>query len=63
MSETYNYETFRREMVQEDLHFRGGPEPGQLAPDFHLPTIDGSHFRLSDHRGRQPVLIQFGSIT
>ena len=63
MPETYNYESFRKEMVQKDLHFPGGPEPGQRAPDFDLPTVDGGRFRLSDHHGRQPVLIQFGSIT
>jgi hypothetical protein len=36
----YNYDTFRRHMMQEDMHFRGGPEPGQLAPDFDLPKED-----------------------
>lgn len=61
--EPYNYDTFRRHMFKEDLHFRGGPEPGQLAPDFDLPTIDGARFRLSEYRGQRPVLIEFGSIT
>ncbi|MCA1573710.1 MAG: redoxin domain-containing protein [Acidobacteria bacterium] len=61
--EPYNYDTFRRHMVKEDMHFPGGPEPGQLAPDFNLPTVDGGRFRLSDHRGKRPVLIQFGSVT
>lgn len=64
MSEAaYNYDTFRRAMVREDMHFRGGSEPGQLAPDFDLPTIDGSRVRLSSHRGVRPVLIEFGSIS
>ena len=63
MAETYNYVSFRKEMVQKDLHFPDGPEPGQVAPDFDLPTVDGGRFRLRDHHGRQPVLIQFGSIT
>lgn len=61
--EPYNYDTFRRHMVKEDMHFAGGPEPGQLAPDFDLPTVDGGRFRLSDYRGKQPLLIQFGSGT
>lgn len=64
--EIYNYDTFRRDMVQEDIRFDGGPRPGELAPDFDLPTIDGSdggRFRLSAHRGERPVLIEFGSIT
>ena len=63
MAETYNYVSFRKEMVQKDLHFPDGPEPGQVAQDFDLPTIDGGRFRLRDHHGRQQVLIQFGSIT
>jgi hypothetical protein len=61
--EPYNYDTFRRHMVKEDLHFRGGPRPGAPAPDFDLPAIDGGRFRLSAHRGERPVLIEFGSIT
>lgn len=58
----YNYDSFRKEMIKEDMDFRGGPQPGDLAPDFDLPTLDGGRFRLSDHRGR-PVLFQFGSYT
>jgi hypothetical protein len=61
--ETYNYDTFRKHMFKEDRRFHGGPAPGQLAPDFDLPTVDGGRFRLSDYQGRLPVLIQFGSIT
>ena len=61
--ETYNYDTFRRHMVPEDLGFRGGPRPGEPAPDFDLPTVGGGRFRLSAHRGKRPVLIEFGSIT
>jgi hypothetical protein len=63
MAENYNYDTFKKEMVQKDLHFPGGPGPGSPAPDFNLPTLDGRRFRLSDYRGERPVLIQFGSIT
>jgi hypothetical protein len=60
--DAYNYDTFRRHMMNEDMHFRGGPKPGESAPDFDLPTVDGGRFRLSEHRGR-PVLIEVGSIT
>jgi hypothetical protein len=59
----YNYDTFRRHMMQEHMHFRSGPAPGQLAPDFTLPTMDGGQFRLSERRGRRPVLVEFASIT
>lgn len=34
------------------------PKPGFVAPDFELPTLDGSTMRLSDLRGR-PVVINF----
>jgi hypothetical protein len=61
--ESYNYETFRRHMVKEDLHFRTGPRPGEPAPDFDLAATDGGRFRLSAHRGERPVLIELGSIT
>lgn len=61
--EPYNYDTFRRHMFKEDIHFHEGPEPGQSVPDFDLPTIAGSRVRLSDFRGKKPVLIEFGSVT
>jgi len=32
-------------------------EVGQLAPDFALPGSDGQTHRLSDYRGKQPVVI------
>ena len=35
---------------------------GEEAPDFMLPTLDGTTITLSDLRGK-PVLIEFGSIT
>ena len=62
-SEPYNYDTFRRHMMKEDMHFRGGPGPGEIAPDFELPTVAGRQFRLSAFRGSRPVLMEFGSIT
>lgn len=62
-AEPYNYDTFRRDMMQKDMHFRGGPGPGSIAPDFELPTVAGDSFHLEEHRGQRPVLIEFGSIT
>ena len=41
-----------------------GPEYGDAAPDFTLPTHDGSStVTLSDSRGRKPVVLVFGSFT
>ena len=33
------------------------PKPGQLAPDFTLPSLDGRVFSLADFRGRKTVLL------
>lgn len=59
----YNYDTFVRSTGDENLCFSGGPRPGEKAPDFELPNLRGGSFRLSGCRGRQPVLLTFGSIT
>jgi hypothetical protein len=44
---------------------RGGSlSTGDLAPDFDLKTHDGSaRVRLSEHRGKRPVVLVFGSYT
>jgi hypothetical protein len=37
---------------------------GALAPDFNLATLDrASRVTLSDHRGKRPVVLVFGSYT
>jgi len=36
---------------------------GPKAPDFELPTLDGGDVRLSDHFGKDVVLIDFWSTT
>ena len=57
----FNFEHFRmRHMVAELL--RPGLPPGVDAPDFELPSSDGSSLRLSSLRGR-PVLLHFVSYT
>jgi hypothetical protein len=40
-----------------------GPAVGESAPDFELATAQGESYRLSQYRGRQPVVIVFGSFT
>lgn len=46
------------------LMMRRPPRVGTPAPDFALETRDGSEMiRLSDFRGKQPVVLIFGSWT
>ena len=42
----------------------GGPDVGQEAPDFALRTLEGDReIKLSDFRGKKPVVLVFGSYT
>jgi hypothetical protein len=42
----------------------GHVQPGDMAPDFRLPTLDHTAtVRLSSFRGSQPVVLVFGSYT
>ena len=47
------------------MHARAGAvNPGDLAPDFRLPTLDRKDtVRLSAFRGSRPVVLVFGSYT
>jgi hypothetical protein len=55
---------FRGLLAGELGSLREGPGVGQTAPDFTLPTHDGkSKVRLSEFRGRKPVVLVFGSFT
>jgi len=38
-----------------------GPGVGDVAPDIALKDLSGQPVRLSDFRGRQPVLLMFFS--
>jgi hypothetical protein len=43
---------------------RGATRVGELAPDFTLPTVDHkAEVTLSSFRGKQPVVLVFGSYT
>jgi hypothetical protein len=42
----------------------GKVKPGDLAPDFRLPTLDRTQtVQLSSFRGSRPVVLVFGSYT
>ena len=49
--------------LQKDLD-RRAPKAGELAPDFDLSDVTGKiSVRLSDFRGKKPVVLVFGSYT
>ena len=61
----YNFDHFRTSHLLADVKATlqaRGIRPGELAPDFELPRVDGGTLRLSDLRGG-PVLLRFGSRT
>jgi hypothetical protein len=44
--------------------FHEGPKVGREAPEFSLKTQDGKkQIKLSDYRGKKPVILVFGSFT
>ncbi len=60
----YNYAAFTRSQSSgRSNQFRDLLRAGDEAPDFELPTLEGKTVRLSSFRGRQHVLLEFGSIT
>lgn len=61
----YNFKHFRFKHLVEDAAAtvnKRGVQPGEMAPDFQLPSVDGPSVTLSDRRGK-PVLLRFGSAT
>jgi len=61
----YNYDRFRREMLQSSPADRWSraPEPGDEAPNFELRSLAGEVVRLSDFKGSRNVVLTFGSAT
>jgi peroxiredoxin len=64
VDDAYNYVNFTRsQTASKSSEFKGNLRAGEDAPDFDLPTLDGSRVRLGDFRGKKHVLLEFGSIT
>jgi peroxiredoxin len=61
----YNYDRFRREMLQNDAADRWSraPEPGDEAPGFELRSLAGDVVKLSDFKNSRNVVLTFGSAT
>jgi hypothetical protein len=48
----------------QKVHNLNAPKPGDLAPDFELTDVTGTKtMRLSEFRGKRPVVLLFGSFT
>jgi peroxiredoxin len=58
-----NLEKYMGHLAEGALRFRNELSVGTEAPDFQLPALDGSVFRLSDYRGVSNVVLIFGSFT
>src|SRR5215467_4555728 len=60
----YNYSAFSFAMdgVGVDRWLNEGPQAGEKAPPFSLPTLGGDVIELEDLAGR-PVVLEFGSYT
>jgi len=46
-------------MIKRNVRFGYRIQPGRVAPDFELPDQDGTPIKLSDYKGRHPVLLIF----
>jgi len=52
------------DFVKKKQQDESGPDVGQEAPDFELRTLEGDGaVKLSDFRGKKPVVLVFGSYT
>ena len=54
----------KRTMKEQKMLDAQAPKAGDLAPDVTLSDISGAEsVTLSDHRGKKPVALVFGSFT
>ena len=47
------------QLADWDLNRMDSAKVGELAPDFNLNTVDGQEMKLSDFRGKSPVVLVF----
>ena len=60
----YRFERLALGTVMKDMYFsKNDPRPGDLVPDFDLPTLGGGRFRSTDLGETGPVMLIFGSYT
>lgn len=59
----YRYPSFHRNLLFEDMAFRGGPAPGEVFPDFNLVSTEGGRLSERDYVGKKPFLLTVGSVT
>jgi len=60
--DSYNYDSYGQCDVGAP-NFGSVVQVGTEAPDFTLTDLDGKRVSLADFRKRQPVILEFGSIT
>lgn len=46
-------------LIKRNVRYGYRIQPGRVAPDFELPDQDGTRIKLSDYRGKHPVLLIF----
>jgi HEAT repeat protein len=54
-----NQAEMRKELAEYDLRTMDSARLGELAPDFTLTDFTGKPHRLSEFRGKQPVVLRF----
>jgi peroxiredoxin len=60
----YNYSTFTTSEARGKTRvFANVVHAGEEAPDFDLPTMDGTRIKLSQFRGEKYVVLEFGAVT
>jgi len=59
----YRYEHFNASLLLEDWAFAGGARPGEVFPDFDLPTVAHGRVRSAELLGRRPLFMYFASVT